>query len=92
MYEGAGILAGRPFSSQVYVSLESQLGSYAHGCDKTYRPADMVGHVPSLQRAMPVLVSTSWMTWIMPASSLFISTTRAVSFDKSEFLVPTLMC
>ena len=42
----------------------------------------MVGHVPSLQRAMPVLVSTSWMTWIMPASSLFISTTILVSYGK----------
>lgn len=59
----------------------------------THLPADIVGHVTSLQRAMPVLVSTSWMTWIMPASNRFISTTASVSkllAYQSSLL--TLMC
>lgn len=38
-------------------------------------PADMVGHVCSLHSATPVFVSVSWITWIRPVRSLFISTT-----------------
>ena len=42
-----------------------------------YRPADMVGQSISLQTARPRVVSTSWITWIIPVSNLFISTTTS---------------
>lgn len=56
MYDGAGILAGRPFSSQVYVNLRFVSDRNSHVVAMlsvesrgrsicSYLPADMVGHV-----------------------------------------------
>ena len=77
MYEGAGIFAGRPFSSQVYVNLRGIMSFTQNEGHiiRTHRPADMVGQEESLQIAEPVFVSTSCITCIIPVSSLFISTT-----------------
>lgn len=60
----------------------------------TYRPADMVGQLFSLQIARPVLVSTSWITWIMPVRRRFISTTTAcqLSWMKGRSGILTLVC
>ena len=53
----------------------------------------MVGQDISLHMAMPVFVSTSCMTCIMPVSNLFISTTGGYQYcqHQSGPIVPTLV-